>query len=126
MGEERAKNISPLRSASAIGARVGIHNDTPSSGPNALFSIWSAVNRKTLSGKTLGSDQRIDPYLALQGFTSSAAYQYKEESSKGSIRPGMLADLVELDRNPLKVDPEAIKDIHVIRTIKHGKQIYAR
>ena len=126
VGEERANNISPLRSASAIGARVGIHNDTPSSGPNALFSIWSAVNRKTLSGKTLGSDQRIDPYLALQGFTSSAAYQYKEESSKGSIRPGMLADLVELDRNPLKVDPEAIKDIHVIRTIKHGKQIYAR
>jgi predicted amidohydrolase YtcJ len=126
VGEERAKNISPLRSANVIGARVGIHNDTPSSGPNALFSIWSAVNRKTLSGKTLGSEQRIDPYLALQGFTSSAAYQYKEESTKGSIRPGMLADLVELDRNPLKVDPDAIKDIQVIRTMKHGKQIYTR
>jgi len=126
VGEERAKNISPLRSANEKGVKVGIHNDTPSSGPNALFSIWSAVNRKTLTGKTLGSEQRIDPYLALKGFTSNAAYQYREESSKGSIRPGMLADLVELDRNPLKVDPDEIKDIHVIRTIKHGKQIYAR
>lgn len=126
VGKERAENISPLHSANAIGVRTGIHNDTPSSGPNALFSIWSAVNRKTLSGKTLGSEQRIDPYRALQGFTSSAAYQYKEESTKGSIRPGMLADLVELDVNPLKVDPDAIKDIKVVRTIKHGKQLYAQ
>lgn len=126
VGKERAENISPLHSANAIGVRTGIHNDTPSSGPNALFSIWSAVNRKTLSGKTLGSEQRIDPYRALQGFTSSAAYQYKEESTKGSIRPGMLADLVELDLNPLKVEPDAIKDIKVVRTIKHGKQVYAQ
>lgn len=126
LGEERAKNVSPLRSANAIGARVGIHNDTPSSGPNALFSIWSAVNRKTLSGKNLGSEQRIDPYLALQGFTRNAAYQYREESSKGAIRPGMLADLVELDSNPLKVAPDEIKNIQVVRTIKHGKDLYSR
>ena len=57
---------------------------------------------------------------------SQVGVPYREESIKGSIRPGMLADLVELDRNPLKVDPDEIKDIHVIRTIKHGKQIYAR
>jgi predicted amidohydrolase YtcJ len=126
LGEERAENINPLQSAHAQGVRTGIHNDTPSSGPNALFSMWTAVNRKTLSGKTLGSEQRIDPYLALQGFTSNAAYQYKEESTKGMIRRGMLADLVELDRNPLKVDPAEIKNIQVVRTIKHGKQLYAQ
>ena len=126
LGEERAENINPLHSAHAEGVRIGIHNDSPSSGPNALFSMWSAVNRTTLSGKTLGSEQRIDPYLALQGFTTNAAYQYKEESNKGAIRAGMLADLVELDRNPLKVDPDEIKNIQVLRTIKRGKQLYAR
>ena len=124
LGVERAQNVSPLGWAKATGVRIGIHNDSPSSGPNALFSMWSAVNRKTLSGKTLGPEQRIDPYLALQGFTTNAAYQYKEESSKGMIRAGMLADLVELDRNPVKVEPDRIKDIKVIRTIKGGKQIY--
>lgn len=126
VGEERSKNVSPLRSAHTKGVRIGIHNDIPSSGPNALFSIWSAVNRKTLSGKTLGAEQRIDPYLALQGFTSNAAFQYREESSKGAIRAGMLADLVELDSNPLKVAPDAIKKIQVVRTIKHGKELYSR
>jgi predicted amidohydrolase YtcJ len=124
LGDERAKNISPLRSASHLGVKIGIHNDTPSSGPNALFSVWSAVNRKTFSGKTLGEEQRIDAYKALQGFTVNAAYQYKEETSKGLLAKGMLADLVELDRNPLKVDTDEIKNIRVVQTIKHGKQLY--
>ena len=126
MGPERAANLSPLQSAATKGVMTAIHNDTPSSGPSAMFTIWSAVNRQTLSGKTLGPDQRVDPYLALQGFTSNAAYQYKEEKSKGKIAAGMLADLVELDRNPLKVKPDEIKDIQVLRTIKRGQTVYAK
>lgn len=126
LGEERARNVVPLRSAQAYGVRIGIHSDTPSSGPSAMFTVWSAVNRKTFGGRTLGPEQRIDPYAALQGFTTSAAYQYREESSKGTIAPGMLADLVELDRNPLKVEPDDIRKIQVVRTIKHGKPIYVR
>ena len=106
--------------------QFGIHNDTPSSGPSALFTIWTAVNRKTYGGSTLGSDQRIDAYTALRGFTSVPAYQYKEEANKGSIATGKLADMVLLDRNPLKVDPMEIKDIQVVKTIKKGKELYAR
>ena len=89
-----------------------------------MFSVWSAVNRKTFSGKTLGEEERIDTYKALQGFTVNAAYQYNEESSKGTIAKGMLADLVVLDRNPLKVTPDDIKSIRVLQTIKHGKRLY--
>jgi predicted amidohydrolase YtcJ len=116
----------PLNSANAKGMQFGIHNDTPSSGPSALFSVWTSVNRKTYAGTTLGPDQRIDPYLALRGFTVIAAYQYKEEASKGSITAGKLADLVLLDRNPLKVKPEEIKDIQIVKTIKNGKDLYVR
>jgi len=53
------------------------------------------------------------------------ARQYGEQSSKGSLEPGKLADLVILDRNPLKVEPMTIKDIKVLETIKEGKTIYA-
>ena len=124
LGEDRANNISPLRTADKLGVKIGLHNDTPSSGPNALFSVWSAVNRKTFSGRTLGEEQRIDAYTALQGFTVNAAYQYKEEAQKGTLAKGMLADLVQLDRNPLKVDTDDIKNIRVVQTIKHGKPLY--
>lgn len=126
LGEERAHNISPLKTADQLGVRIGIHNDTPSSGPNPMFTIWSAVNRKTLSGKTLGKEQQIGVYKALQGFTTSAAYQYKEESTKGALAKGMLADLVILDRNPLKVLPDDVKNIEVLQTIKHGKPLYRK
>lgn len=126
LGQERANNISPLNSAAKKGVRIGIHNDTPSSGPNVLFSIWSAVNRKTFSGKTLGEEQKIDAYQALQGFTVNAAYQYKEELFKGSLAKGMLADFVILDANPLKAIPDEIKNIQVLQTIKHGKTLYTR
>lgn len=126
LGEERAKNISPLSSAAKKGVRIGIHNDTPSSGPNVLFSVWSAVNRKTFTGKTLGHEQKISAYQALQGFTVNAAYQYKEELTKGTLAKGLLADLVILDRNPLKVIPDDIKNIKVLQTIKHGNRIYER
>ncbi len=124
LGPERAQNINPLLTANAKGVVVGIHNDSPSSGPSALFSIWSAVNRQTLSGKVLGPDQRIPPYLALKAFTSNAAYQYKEEASKGTLSAGKFADLVELDQNPLKVDPKEIKDIGIVQTIKAGVLLY--
>ncbi|QWD59550.1 amidohydrolase [Polynucleobacter sp. MWH-UH35A] len=124
LGDERASNMVPLNLTKAKGMQFGLHNDTPSSGPSALFTIWTAVNRKTYGGSTLGSDQRIDPYTALRGFTSVTAYQYKEEALKGSITAGKLADMVQLDRNPLKVDPMEIKDIQVVKTIKNGKDIF--
>jgi predicted amidohydrolase YtcJ len=126
LGDERAKNVSPLNTADKLGVRIGIHNDSPSSGPNPMFSVWGAVNRKTFSGKTLGEEQRINVYKALQGFTTSAAYQYKEESTKGVLAKGMLADLVILDRNPLKVLPDDIKNIEVLQTIKHGKPLFTK
>jgi predicted amidohydrolase YtcJ len=126
LGEDRARSMVPLNSARAKGMQFGIHNDTPSSGPSALFTIWTSVNRVTYSGTTLGPEQGIDPYFALRGFTSVAAYQYKEEASKGSITTGKLADFVVLERNPLKVKPMEIKDIQVVKTIKNGQDLYVR
>jgi predicted amidohydrolase YtcJ len=125
LGEERASNVSPMNAANAKGVKIALHNDTPSSGPNVMFSVWSAVNRKTYSGKTLGPEQAITPYLALQGFTSNAAYLYREETNKGSITAGKAADLVILEQNPLKVDPNEIKNIQVLKTIKGGAEIYS-
>ena len=52
--------------------------------------------------------------------------QYFEEDKKGSLKPGKLADLVILDKNPLKVNPLNIKDITVLETIKEGKTLYKK
>jgi predicted amidohydrolase YtcJ len=125
LGSDRTNNMLPLALTQAKGLSFGIHNDTPSSGPSALFTIWTTVNRKTYDGEIINPDQRIDPYTALRSFTTVPAYMYKEEANKGSITVGKLADMVVLDRNPLKVDPMEIKDIRVMQTIKAGNSLYS-
>ena len=88
--------------------------------------VWAAVNRTTNEGIVIGSGEKITPYQALLAVTNYAAYQIKEEKSKGSLEVGKLADMVILDKNPLKVLPTTIKDIVVLETIKEGVSIYKK
>lgn len=125
-GLKQAANISPMKSAIAIGLRPTNHTDFNVVPIDQMFVIWSAVNRISRNGVVIGAEERITPYQALQAITSNAAYQYFEEQTKGSLEKGKLADLVILDKNPLKVDVMAIKDIKVLETIKEGKTIYKK
>jgi hypothetical protein len=91
-----------------------------------MMMLWSAVNRISRDGAEIGTDQRVTPLEGLKAMTIWVAEQYGEQASKGTIEAGKLADLVILDRNPLKVEPPTIKDIKVVETIKEGKSIYMR
>jgi cytosine/adenosine deaminase-related metal-dependent hydrolase len=64
------------------------------------------------------------PDGSVKAITINPAYQYGEHSSKGSIEPGKLADMVILSGNPLTVPVGSIKDIKVVETFKEGKSIY--
>lgn len=124
-GEGRAKHISPAHTAMADGVLVTFHQDTPVLPPDMLQTIWCAVNRITKDGVHLGEDECVSPLDALMAVTINAAKQYHEESEKGSLETGKLADMVVLDRNPLGIQPMEIKDIKVLQTIKGGEVVYA-
>jgi len=126
LGPERAHRISPMKSASERGIRYTIHNDSPVTTTNSLFSVWSAVNRLSRSGKCMGKAQRIDMETALRAITIDAAWQNFEEETKGSIEVGKLADFVVMDRNPLEVNVVDVKDIEVMQTIVGGETIFKR
>lgn len=72
----------------------------------------------------LGKEERISVYEALRAVTINAAYQYFEEEKKGSIAAGKQADFVVLDHNPLQMEPERLREIHVRHTIKDDEVIY--
>jgi predicted amidohydrolase YtcJ len=124
LGPKRAAFISPQASAWAIGLRPTAHNDSPVVPPDIMRLVWSSVNRVTLSGKVLGPAERIPIYRALQQVTINAAWQIHEDASKGSLVVGKRADMVVLDRDPLKVDPATLYKIKVVATIKDGKTVY--
>lgn len=124
-GKDQAYYISPMRDAIDMGLKPTNHTDFNVVPIDQMFVLWSAVTRKDRNGMVIGPDQRITPQEALEAITINAARQASEEDQKGSIEVGKLADLVVLDANPLTVEPDAIKDITVLRTIKEGKTTYA-
>ena len=124
LGPDRAKRISPLRSALKRGIPFSNHNDTFVTPIDPLLSVWSAVNRRTSGGRILGENQTIPVMDALRSVTSWAAYQACEERIKGSLDPGKLADFVILEANPLTVAKETIKDIGISATIVGDEVVY--
>ncbi|MFI5180767.1 MAG: amidohydrolase [Thermoanaerobaculia bacterium] len=126
LGPERASRISPAKSVLDRGMIFTQHSDAPVALPNSIAILATQVNRTTRSGQVLGPEQRVSAENALRSITTSAAYQYFEEKTKGSITPGKLADFVVLDRNPLEVEPKALWDLQVVETIKEGKTVFSR
>ena len=123
-GREQTWFLSPMKTALRMGIRCQNHTDFNVSPIDQMFVLWTAVNRLSRGGEVIGPDERVTPLQALRAITLDCAYMYKEENSKGSLEVGKLADLVILDKNPLTVEPMAIKDIKVVETIKEGKTIY--
>jgi predicted amidohydrolase YtcJ len=126
IGPDKAQQISPIKSALKKGIRVTSHTDAPVAFPNMMMILWTTVNRVSRSGTVMGPDEKLTPYEALKSITIWGAEQFFEEEKKGTLTVGKLADMVVLDKNPLKVDPMTLKDIVVLETIKEGKTIYEK
>jgi len=126
IGEELGNNISPTRTALNKGLKLTIHTDAPVALPNLMRMVGITVERKSRSGKLIGEDEKLTAYEALKAITIWSAYQHFEEDKKGTLEEGKLADMVILDKNPLKVAEEKIKEIIVLETIKDGVSIYKK
>jgi hypothetical protein len=131
IGRERAERMVPARTAIDLGLRPCAHSDCPVCTPddpvwpsNPLWGMACAVTRRTRTGADIGPGERITAAEALRMYTINGAYAAFEEARKGSVEVGKLADLVVLADNPLTVEPWAIKDIVVERTIIGGETVF--
>jgi predicted amidohydrolase YtcJ len=95
--------------------------------PSPLEGIYAAVTRRTLDDRNPDGwvpQQKITVDEALRAYTATAAYASFEESIKGVIAAGKLADLVMIDRDIFTIPPEQIRDAQVKLTVVGGKQVY--
>ena len=128
LGPDVAERAVPDRSAINI---LGIDNvslgtDYPINPLNPFINLYIAVTRKDPTGRAYGAGQAVTREEALRMYTTSAAFATHEEDLKGSIEVGKLADFAVLSQDYLTVDPEAIKDIVVLRTVVDGKAVFIR
>jgi hypothetical protein len=123
-GEEAMKYMWPHRTLIDKGILAPGHSDASICTPNPWYGIYGMVTRKTSSRDVLYADERVKPIEAIRAYSIDGAYAAWEEDIKGSIEAGKLADLIVVNKNPLKIDPEELKDIKTIMTIIDGKIVY--
>ncbi|MFI5179635.1 MAG: amidohydrolase [Vicinamibacterales bacterium] len=123
-GEDVMTRCMAYRTLLDAGVRVAAGSDF-SPGPFApLMGIQGMVTRTGWDGTTWGANQRISVDDALSVNTINGAYASREESLKGSITVGKLADYVVLADDPHTVSPDKIKDIQIARTVVGGQVVY--
>lgn len=126
IGDSLGNRISPMRTALNKGLNVTMHTDAPVALPNLMRLVGISVERLSRSGQVIGPNERLTPYEALKTITIWSAHQHFEENTKGTLEKGKIADFVILDKNPLKVPEEDIKNIEVQTTIKNGEVVFQK
>jgi len=129
LGHKRSETTYAIRSLVDTKAIIAGGSDWPVSPPTPLEGIYGAVTRRTLDEKQPNGwipEQKISVEEALRCYTYNAAFAEFEETHKGTLQVGKLADIVILDADIFKIAPEKIRDMHVVKTIVGGKIIYSK
>ncbi|HEY2743123.1 MAG TPA: amidohydrolase family protein [Polyangia bacterium] len=124
--EWRSDTAFPMRTLAAAGVRTCIGTDwlgrhVP---PRTLSPLESMQLAVTHGG--FGTVERIDSAQALEAYTVGSAAGEGMEAEKGTLAPGMLADLVVLSADPTAVAPNEIGSIEVLLTMVGGRVVYRR
>ena len=102
------------------------HSDNPVCTVNPFQAMWSMVTRTTMMGDVAGPEEAVTVLEALRAYTTYGAWAGREEHVKGKLLPGMLADMVVLDRDLFEVASPEIKDVQVMKTILNGDVVFER
>jgi predicted amidohydrolase YtcJ len=122
--DSNLKHLYPIATLINNGVKVVGSSDCPIVPLNPLIAIYSSVSRMAENGELVLPEERISPLEALRMYTDEAAKTTFEETIKGSITPGKLADLVVLNGDPTELPVDEIKDMKVEMTILGGEVVW--
>ena len=129
IGPERASRAWVWNSIRNAGGALAFGSDWPVVTLDPRVGISMAVNRTTPDGRPDGGwlpEQKLPLSTAIDAYTRGAAYASFDEMRKGSLVPGMLADLVVLSADIFSAPPEKLLDAVVQMTIFDGKVVFSK
>lgn len=128
VGPERTRRGFAWRSLERAGARLIFGSDWPAAiTVSPIRGLHNAVNRQTIAGRPPGGwapQERVSLETALAAYTRSGAFASFEENIKGTLAPGMRADLLVLDADPFRAPPSEIHKRRVVMTVFDGRVVY--
>lgn len=120
----------PFMDLHRTGARLAAGSDWPTSKLSPMEAIHVAVTRtpehSPADTEPFLPEQRLPLGVIWDAYTSGVSYLNGREGETGWIRPGMLADLVVLDKNPFDVPAHELADTQVESTWIDGRCVHRR
>jgi hypothetical protein len=92
---------------------------------NPFLAMWTMITRITEKGTVIMPEEAISREDALKMYTINNAFASFEESIKGSIEPGKLADMAVISDDILTCPVDQIRNIESEVTIVGGKIVYS-
>ncbi len=129
LGRARLAGAYAWRSVLDSGAHLALGSDFPVESPDPRLGLYAAVTRQDAAGQPPGGwlpEQRLSAAEALRGFTADAAWAGHDEADVGMLKPGLRADFVIVDRDPLTIPGSALDEMQVQSTWLDGKAVYTR
>ena len=123
VGRERATRAWAWNNIRNGGGRLTFGSDWPVAPLAPGEGVWLATTRKVSPGAL---DQKVSLTDAIDGYTRWPAYASFEESRKGTLAPGMLADIAVLSTDIFAHPPQKPADLVVDMTIAGGVVVYRR
>ena len=125
LGPERVRNSYAWKSLLGAGVHQSFGTDCPVEHLRPMEGIYCAVTRRDFSGSgPFLPEQALSVSDALYAYTAGSAFAVGEEHIRGKIRPGMLADFIQLDRDLLSCPVSELLDAQVLRTWIGGECVY--
>jgi predicted amidohydrolase YtcJ len=125
LNRKGSRDSYPFRDILNAGAKVAFGSDAPIETLDPKIGIKSAVTRESLDGAARHQvSQRLTVPEAIDGFTRGVAYAIHDERVFGSITPGMRADIIILDNDPISGRGRNFVDFNVLATFFDGECVY--
>jgi len=127
VGEERANKYKPVRTYLDRGVVVTSSSDVTSTvSANPFVALYALVVRKNRFGLDIAPHEAVSREEALRTYTLGGTWLTREETLKGSIEVGKVADMAVLNRDYFTVPDEEIKNLQVNMTIVDGQIVWER
>jgi predicted amidohydrolase YtcJ len=129
LGDERAQRGFAWPEYLAHGTTLAFGTDTPTAPHRALPNMYIAATRCSAHDHTatpLRPDFALPLDESIVHGTSDSAWASFEEAHRGSLRVGLAADFVVLDRNPFELGAPSLLETEVVRTVVAGVTAYQR
>lgn len=122
-GPEHGGAWADAGAAFAAGHRATFHNDGWVT-PNEPFrNMAVAETRTTRNGYRMPGGTAVTREQALLAHTVNAAWQLFSDHEVGALAPGLLADFIVVDRDPLTVSAEGLAETQVMATYVSGSRV---